>query len=91
MSKGKRLATAQATARKEVIRLRNLMEKENSHAAVFEIRTRLFDAEQASVKAKCLRLLARSERDSFKARRLKNLAALLTARFEAKYEVPLWD
>ena len=91
MSKGKRLAIAKATAEKEVDRLRKNLRCSNSIAARLEISTRLFDAEQAMAKAKCLRLLARAESDKHSAKRHTEKAALITAKFEAKYEVPLWD
>lgn len=91
MSKGKRLAAAQGKAEAEVSRLRKVMQTSNDEAVRFEIRTRLFDAEQCMARAKCQRLLARSERDSWKSKRAKIKAELIAAKFEAKHDLPLWD
>lgn len=91
MSKGKRLATAQATAEKEVIRLREELRKSHDFASTMQIRDRLYESEKAMAKAKCLKLLARVEGNTLKAKRAKLKAEYITAKFEAKYEVPLWD
>lgn len=91
MSKGKRLATAQGKAEVEVNRLRKAMESSTEDSVRFEIRTRLFDAEQSMARAKCQRLLARAERDTWKSKRAKMKAELIAAKFEAKFDLPLWD
>jgi len=91
VSKGKRLATAHGKAQAEVMRLREELRKSHDFASTMQIRDRLFSAEQAMAKAKCLKLLAKVEGNTLKAKRAKLKAEYITAKFEAKYEVPLWD